>query len=642
MPQQSVWNRTKTGSKAGFDKLWAWSDKLGAPVNKLSNRLGSEAFWPTTLDKESDKAARILRSFCKDGFYTDEDRKPADGPTARQRVVKKVPPEVIRKAKGLAIFTTMRTGLWVSGAGGSGILIGRKEDGTWSPPSGILLHTAGLGFLIGVDIYDCVVVINTQKALDAFSKLRCTLGGEVSAVAGPVGAGGMLETEIHKRQAPVFTYLKSRGFYAGVQVDGTVIIERTDENANFYGEKISCADILAGKVRHPPYELKMLMETLKAAEGDKNVNTALLPSEPPPGDYEVKEEADGPIFGIPDKEDDDPFGVRALQEAGLEIREATTRARASADEFEFRPSPTSPIYPAFNRRSMDGKSNASISRRSSWRTSTLSNEIRTPTVDSATQTEFGDENAPQASSSPPKGSPNRHSPKSSMGDIPEYKVFTTPPTTIEHLTSETKSTSTSNSPSPVSPSPIGLTSNITSASISADDLPADDEEPVVVHEVQHAASPQVLAKARLVTVPKRAPPALPPRNPGRASKGTLVINAEPRDGATSDTSVGVSPISLHGGRSSVSALSLRSELREVDDDDDEEGFKEVSLRGGEDEDEKMEKEGEKDSRVDSANEEGEVHEHHVEDKRGAKRAPSPRMPGGFDDDAREMKEVDLS
>ena len=89
-----------------------------------------------------------------------------------------------------------------------------------------MLHTAGLGFLVGVDIYDCVVVINTQQALDAFATVRCTLGGEISAVAGPVGMGGMLETEVHKRQAPVFTYLKSRGFYAGVQIDGTIVIER--------------------------------------------------------------------------------------------------------------------------------------------------------------------------------------------------------------------------------------------------------------------------------------------------------------------------------------------------------------------------------------------------------------------------------
>lgn len=58
------WDSTKKGSKKGFDKAFAVVDKLGAPINRLSNRVGSEAFWPTTLDKESDKAARILKSFC--------------------------------------------------------------------------------------------------------------------------------------------------------------------------------------------------------------------------------------------------------------------------------------------------------------------------------------------------------------------------------------------------------------------------------------------------------------------------------------------------------------------------------------------------------------------------------------------------
>ena len=59
-----MWERVKTGGKTGFDKTFKQLDKLGAPGNRLSNKLGSEAFWPTTLDKESDKAARILKTFC--------------------------------------------------------------------------------------------------------------------------------------------------------------------------------------------------------------------------------------------------------------------------------------------------------------------------------------------------------------------------------------------------------------------------------------------------------------------------------------------------------------------------------------------------------------------------------------------------
>jgi lipid-binding SYLF domain-containing protein len=242
--------------------------------------------------------------------------------------------KVIANAKGIAIFTTMRTGLWVSGAGGSGVLVARLPDGSWSGPSGILLHTAGLGFLVGVDIYDCVVVINTQQGLDAFSKLRCTLGGEVSAVAGPVGVGGLLETEVHKRQAPVWTYLKSRGFYAGIQVDGTVIIERTDENERFYGQRIGVTDILAGKVRHIPYEVRMLHETLKIAAGGEG-DHSLLPTGETPGDADL-EDGSKHAFGIPDENDDDPYGAKALEAEGLEIREAGTNSRASMDEFTFR------------------------------------------------------------------------------------------------------------------------------------------------------------------------------------------------------------------------------------------------------------------------------------------------------------------
>lgn len=285
MAGKDAWEKTKNISKRGFDKAWSALDKLGTPVNHLSNKLGSEAFWPMTIDKEAEKAARILRSFCKDGYYHDKE-KPYDPKTAekhinepqgKQKVLQKIPTEVIRNAKGLAIFTTLRTGLWFSGAGGSGVLVAKiPETGEWSDPSGILLHTAGLGFLAGIDIYDCVVVINTQEALEAFTKIRCTIGGEVSAALGPVGMGGIVDSEVVKRQAPIWTYLKSRGFYAGVQVDGTIVVERTDENERFYGRKVSAQEILAGKVWNTQFEsVKLLRDTIKAAEGDNKADAAV-------------------------------------------------------------------------------------------------------------------------------------------------------------------------------------------------------------------------------------------------------------------------------------------------------------------------------------------------------------------------------
>ncbi|KAG4439636.1 hypothetical protein IFR05_004885 [Cadophora sp. M221] len=522
------WDKTKTGSKKGFDKAYGWVDKLGAPINKFSNKIGSEAFWPTTLDKESDKAARILKSFCKDGFYAEEDRPSTEGvPKGKQRVLKKIPEKVIQNAVGLAIFTTMRTGLWVSGAGGSGILIARKEDGEWSPPSGIMLHTAGLGFLVGVDIYDCVVVINNRKALHAFTKIRATLGGEISAVAGPVGVGGVLENDGKWKQAnrPVFTYLKSRGFYAGVQVDGTVIIERTDENERFYGERVGVADILAGKVRHPPYEIKMLMETVKAAEGRSDVDRSmmeLLEDQPAPGDLEIEEPGlNGPVFGVPEPDDPDPYGVLALEAEGLEIREAGTKSRPASTQFEFNPSPTSPMYSKFHRRSMDTlttKSNReSYMSNRSYRTRT-STDRATQTAEMGTQTD---------DKFTPSTSPSRSDHSKKIVEEDE-KPMVVEPEEIDYTKIDLTSLSRLNNSddfdgTTVADSPRGRSStdrrtiSVDTSYMTDDD---DDEEPVIFEAASAQAqiiTPQAIkARGGLVNIPKRPPPPpLPPRNLAR-------------------------------------------------------------------------------------------------------------------------------
>lgn len=428
-----------------------------------------------------------------------------------------------------------------------------------------MLHTAGLGFLVGVDIYDCVIVINTQKALDAFSSIRCTLGGEVSAVAGPVGAGGLLETELHKRQAPVFTYLKSRGFYAGIQIDGTVIIERTDENERFYNERIGVKDILAGKIRHPPYEIRRLLETIKAAQGDRDVDETLLPSEPPPGDYEIEDSRT--IFGVPDKEDPDPYGVLALEKEGMSIREAGTHKRASWEQFSFQPAPTSPIYSTYSRASLDRDTSktSKLNTRTSWQTgapvspaefvavgatSVEKRQVLSRTMtDMSTQTE---ELPSEPSSSRNSIASRRHSRHSSMNDIRDSSAPASPrPASHKKHSSQssigqrplahTHRRSPSAPTPPKQPEPIQPEPKPASLKVDDDDDLAEDsfdadgedtaedndvviiEEPVV-HSFQKATTPQFISRARLVEVPKRIAPKLPPRNPNR--RGPLVINGE--------------------------------------------------------------------------------------------------------------------
>lgn len=515
---QTTWEKTKRYSKKGFDKAWNTVDKLGGPVNRLSYRLGAEAFWPMTLDKESDKAARILRSFCKDGFYAPEspgtdERGKINRPKGKQRVIQKIPQQVIRNAKGLAIFTTMRTGLWMSGSGGSGVLLARiPETGEWSPPSGLMLHTAGIGFLAGVDIYDCVMVINTFEALEAFKTLRVTIGGELSAAAGPVGVGGVLESEVHKRQAPIWNYMKSKGLYAGVAIDGTILIERTDENERFYGERISVSDILAGKLRHPPDSINTLLQTLKAAQGDVDVDHSLIP--PPgetPGDWELVHDDNPAAFGVPAADDPDPYGVKALEAEGLFIREAGSKVRPNHEIFEFRPNPASPVYATFSRRSHDS------SPRSSWRASVQSHT----SVDRGVQTDdlplTATTSVSRASSRSAKERAEALGPSpwedltSQWHSVPihggEYKKgdgrrLSIP---VDAVDAEEKRAPEEEDDFEVH--------EVSSATVSRREslVPSNEEEAVPAADPRRVSP--TFTRARLVTIPKRAPPALPPRHP---------------------------------------------------------------------------------------------------------------------------------
>jgi len=334
----------------------------------------------------------------------------------------------------------------------------------------------------------------------------------------------------NKESRPVFTYLKSRGFYAGIQFDGTVVIERTDENERFYGERISVADILAGKPRHPPYEIQMLMETVKAAEGSTDVDQKMLDSMngPTPADNELSSPAaDIRIFGVPEVNDPDPFGVLALEKEGLEIREAGTKERPLSNQFEFNPSPTSPLYSKFHRRSMDTL--ASRSNRESYM-STRSNRTRN-SIDRATQTEMGTQTDELIT---PITSPTNSS--FDHGRILEVeeddKTLIPSPDEIDYTKIDLGVLRSLNNsqdlegPTPINNSPLSnheephMEADSTYVS-DEDDL--DDEEPVVFEAAEAQArviTPKTLSlQGGVVNIPKRPPPPpLPPRSSARSSR----------------------------------------------------------------------------------------------------------------------------
>src|SRR5687767_7973000 len=154
--------------------------------------------------------------------------------------MKKIPRRIIQNAAGIAVFTCMRSGLWMTGSGGSGILIARKSDGTWSPPSGIMLHTPTLSFVIGVDIYDCILVVSDLAALEAIIRPRVTLGEDVGLASGQSVAFDSEDSDFKWTDpgATVLTYLKARGQHQNVNLTGCILTERANENERFYGSEV--------------------------------------------------------------------------------------------------------------------------------------------------------------------------------------------------------------------------------------------------------------------------------------------------------------------------------------------------------------------------------------------------------------------
>lgn len=97
------------------------------------------------------------------------------------------------------------------GKAGSGLVIARLPTGEWSAPSCIGTAGVGWGLQIGADITDFVIVLNNDEAVRAFSLGgNVTVGGNVSATAGPIGTGAGVQTSL-AQPAPMFSYSKSKG-----------------------------------------------------------------------------------------------------------------------------------------------------------------------------------------------------------------------------------------------------------------------------------------------------------------------------------------------------------------------------------------------------------------------------------------------
>jgi lipid-binding SYLF domain-containing protein len=118
-----------------------------------------------------------------------------------------------------------------------------------------------VGFQAGAQVTEFVIVLNTQEAVNAFSKGgNVTLGGNLSVAVGPIGRSAEASVAV---RAAMYTYSRSQGLFAGVSLEGTIVGTRNDANAEYYGERVSAKTILAGQVEPPAGAQKLVAELSK-------------------------------------------------------------------------------------------------------------------------------------------------------------------------------------------------------------------------------------------------------------------------------------------------------------------------------------------------------------------------------------------
>lgn len=148
--------------------------------------------------------------------------------------------ENVYRARGIFIVPQMlRGGFIIGGSGGSGMLVARdSKTNKWSYPAFYTMGSVSLGLQIGADASEIILMIMTQKGLNAMLSTEFKLGGDVSVAAGPVGESAKAQT------TDVLAFGRSKGLFGGISIEGAVVAPRYEWNEAFYHQPASPVDIL--------------------------------------------------------------------------------------------------------------------------------------------------------------------------------------------------------------------------------------------------------------------------------------------------------------------------------------------------------------------------------------------------------------
>jgi len=172
-----------------------------------------------------------------------------------------IPPALLSRAEAIAVIPGFWNAAWViGGRHGKGVIMVRKGPKDWSYPSFISMTGGSVGFQIGVQKADIILVFKDKRSAKTIADGKFTLGAGASVVAGPIGRKAEADTDI-KFEAEIYSYSKSKGLFAGISVEGASLSIDTDANAKFYRSfDLTAEEILSKDEIASPTIAKELIE----------------------------------------------------------------------------------------------------------------------------------------------------------------------------------------------------------------------------------------------------------------------------------------------------------------------------------------------------------------------------------------------
>jgi len=196
-----------------------------------------------------------------------------------------IPDRLLQGAYGIAVIPDVtKIAFVVGGRRGNGVLVVRDATGRFTNPVFVSLTGGGVGWQIGWQSTDIVLVFTTRRGVEGLAGGQLTLGAGASVAAGPLGRQGEAAAGLN---AEVLSYSRNRGLFAGVSLDGTVLAIESGSNARFYGRSgVLASEILSGAVRKDSAGVRGFLESIATSTGTSSnlsVSPAMAPAGPAPG-----------------------------------------------------------------------------------------------------------------------------------------------------------------------------------------------------------------------------------------------------------------------------------------------------------------------------------------------------------------------